>query len=125
MNNVINVIRYYDSESNLQIFFSVTTLISFVFFWIAIVALLIIDSNLKDLKDEFKFIALSFLVASFVLFLFYSLKPSLSAGKEIIKATIATALADSNLSQSERDYLRSLAASYSSGKERDTIDNTH
>lgn len=125
MNNVINVIRYYDSESNLQIFFSVTTLISFVFFWIAIVALLIIDSNLKDLKDEFKLIALSFLVASFVLFLFYSLMPSLSAQKEIIKATIATALADSNLSQSERDYLRSLAASYSSGKERDTTGNTH
>lgn len=125
MNKVINVISYYDSESNLQIFFSVTTLISFVFFWIAIVALLIIDSNLKDLKDEFKFIALSFLVASFVLFLFYSLTPSLSAGKEIIKATIATALADSNLSQSERDYLRSLAASYSSGKERDTTGNTH
>lgn len=125
MNKVINVISYYDSESNLQIFFSVTTLISFVFFWIAIVALLIIDSNLKDLKDEFKFIALSFLVASFVLFLFYSLTPSLSAGKEIIKATIATALADSNLLQSERDYLRSLAASYSSGKERDTTGNTH
>lgn len=125
MNKVINVISYYDSESNLQIFFSVTTLISFVFFWIAIVALLIIDSNLKDLKDEFKFIALSFLVASFVLFLFYSLMPSLSSGKEIIKATIATALADSNLSQSERDYLRSLAASYSSGKERDTTGNTH
>jgi len=125
MNDVIGIIYRCDGASNLQTFFFVTASTSFIFFWIAMFVILAVSMAGEKITDELKMITGGFLFASCAFFFFYSLMPSLSAEKEIIKATIATALADGNLSQSERDYLQSLTASYSSGKERDTTDNIH
>ncbi|WP_420354822.1 hypothetical protein [Bartonella choladocola] len=58
-------------------------------------------------------IALSSVFAIVVSVVTLVLIPSRSARETIITAKIATALADRNLSQPERDYLQKLAASYS------------
>ena len=58
-------------------------------------------------------IALSIVLAIVVSVAGLVLIPSRSARETIITAKIATALADRNLSQPEREYLQSLAASYS------------
>lgn len=113
MNNVVSAIQIFDVANNFLSFFFATAVISFIIFLVAMSAILVVGIVGEKPSDELKLIAGVFLVASFMLFLFYSGTPSSSAQKRIIEAKIATALAENSLSQPERDYLQSLAASYS------------
>lgn len=113
MNNVTSAIYSFDTANNFLSFFFVTGVISFIFFLVAMFAILVVCMVGEKPADELKLMAGVFLGASFVLFLFYSDTTSSSAQKKIIGAKIATALADNSLSQLERDYLQKLAESYS------------
>lgn len=110
MHNVISTIYQNDLLHNLHLFFATSALFTFIVFLVAIVAHLIEEDiyNYRNRKLAFKA-----LLWFFVFFFGFSVTPSPEAQQKLIKASILTALGNDNLSVPEREYLQTLAASYS------------
>ncbi|QHJ78508.1 MAG: hypothetical protein [Bacteriophage sp.] len=97
---------------------SLTCCLGFTFFLLIIICpvslIAFVDARVNtNERRTAGIIALSIVLAIVVSVVTLVLVPSYSVRNTIIAGKIATALADRNLSQQERDYLQKLAASYS------------
>lgn len=122
MESVIKTLYWCDVANNFH-YFSGSIAFIFVVICIATLAFILLIYFGYDMKadgarpKELILPAKIILVASFFSFISVLIgtdfMPSQLAQKRIIEAKIATALADNSLSQPEREYLQSMAESYS------------
>ena len=112
MDSVIHAIYMSNILGSLTCCLGITFFLLIIIFPISLIAFFDARVNTNE-RWTAGIIALSIVLAIVVSVAGLVLIPSHSARNTIIEGKIATALADNSLSQPERDYLQSLAASYS------------
>ena len=112
MDSVIHAIYMSGIAGSLTCCFGITFFLLIIICPVSLIAFVDAPINTNERRTA-GIIALCTVLSIVVSVVTLVLIPSRSARETIITAKIATALADRNLSQPERDYLQNLAASYS------------
>lgn len=112
MDSVIHAIYMSNIAGSLTCCLGITFFLLIIICPVSLIAF--VDAPIRtDERRTAGIIAFGIVLAIVVSVVTLVLIPSHSARNTIIEGKIATALADRNLSQPERDYLQKLAASYS------------
>ena len=112
MDSVIHAIYMSNIAGSLTCCLGITLFLLIIICSVSLIAFVDAPANTNERRTA-GIIALSIVLAIVVSVVTLVLVPSYSVRNTIIAGKIATALADRNLSQPEREYLQSLAAHYS------------